>query len=438
METEWYQARACLRHLRKKHPDWTYQQLAQETGYSYNWVRKWCKRLEGVSPDDATCLCSHSRARKTPSPAIAPQVVTAILTIRDDPPEGLHRTPGPVAITYYLHQDEALKATGSHLPTSTSTIWRILDQNDRIQRPQPRIHESLTRAAPMQAWQIDFKDVTTVASEADDKHLHLVETFDVVDSGTSILIDNPARPDFNAETVIESLVPIFQQHGCPHKITFDRDPRFVGSWTAHDFPSPLMRFLLCLGIEPEVCPPQRPDLNAFVERYHRSYEEEAIQVYLPTTLAQVQEMNRDYRYHYNYQRPNQALSCGNQPPHRAFPHLAPLPPLPAIVDPNRWLDYIHGQTFKRRVDAAGTVRLDKHRYYISRDLHGQTVLLQIDAPQRQIQVLVNGEVVKTRPLKDLPQPAMSFADYLTFIRAEAVSQWRHYLQTARRYVRFVD
>jgi hypothetical protein len=36
METEWYQARACLRHLRKKHPEWSYKQLAQETGYSYN------------------------------------------------------------------------------------------------------------------------------------------------------------------------------------------------------------------------------------------------------------------------------------------------------------------------------------------------------------------------------------------------------------------
>jgi hypothetical protein len=39
METEWYQARACLRHLRKKHPAWTLKQLAQEMGYSYNWVR---------------------------------------------------------------------------------------------------------------------------------------------------------------------------------------------------------------------------------------------------------------------------------------------------------------------------------------------------------------------------------------------------------------
>lgn len=124
----------------------------------------------------------------------------------------------------------------------------------------------------------------------------------------------------------------------------------MDSWTAGDFPSPLMRFLLCLGIEPEVCPPRRPDLNAFVERLHKSYEEEAIQVYLPTTLLEVQDMNLDFRRHYNYQRPNQALTCRNQPPRRAFPDLPPLPPLPKMVDPTRWLDHLHGQTFKRRVE----------------------------------------------------------------------------------------
>jgi hypothetical protein len=289
----------------------------------------------------------------------------------------------------------------------------------------------------MQAWQMDFKDVTTVTGEGDDKHLHLVETLDVVDSGTSLLIDNPARPDFNAETALESLVATLRQYGCPQKITFERDPRFGGSWSADDFPSPLMRLLLCLGIEPEVCPPQRPDKNAFAERYHRSYEEEAIQEYLPTTLLEVQDMNRDYRYHYNYQRPNQALSCGNQPPRRAFPDLPPLPPVPDIVDPTRWLDSLHGQTFKRRVDAAGTIRLDKHRYYIGQDRHKQTVLLQMDAPQRQVNVLVEGEVIKTLPLKGLTEQPMSFDQYVSLIQAEAVSQWRHYLQTARRYVRLV-
>ncbi len=232
METEWYQARACLRHLRKKHPDWTINQLAEETGYCPNWVRKWLKRLAVAAPEDATCLCSQSRARHTPPPGIAPEVVTSILAIRDDPPEGLNRTPGPVAIKYYLPRDPALQTRGYHLPSSTSTIWRILDQNGRILRPAASPHQPVSREAPLQAWQMDFKDVTTVKGEQDDKQLHLVETLDIVDSGTSILLDNPARPDFNAETALICWVATLRQYGCPRKITFDRDPRFIGTTTA--------------------------------------------------------------------------------------------------------------------------------------------------------------------------------------------------------------
>jgi hypothetical protein len=439
MEEQWYAARAALRHLHHKHPDWSYKRLSQETGYCYNWVRKWCKRFDEAEPDDPEVLCSQSRARHTPPEGVKPAVVTKILTIRDDPPENLKRVPGPEAIKYYLHRDQELKQQGYYLPTSTSTIWRILSENDRIERPSKRKHEPLTRAAPMENWQIDFKDVTTVPAEPGGKQMHLVETLNVVDCGTSILVDNPARTDYNAETVIESVVQTLRQHGRPQRLTMDRDPRFVGSWSADGFPSPLMRFLLCLDIEVELCPPRRPDKNAFVERYHRSYKQEAIQVYCPTSFEQVLEMNLDYCHHYNYERPNQARSCGNQPPRLAFADLPPLPPLPQIVDPDHWLEAFDGQIFKRRVDANGTVKVGKHRYYIQRGLKKRTILMQIDAANRQFRLsLGKEEPFKTIPIKGLHDGPMPFERYLQLIKAEAVSEWRRYLHRTKRYVRFLD
>jgi len=376
MEEKWYQARACLRHLRQQHPDWGYTRLAEEVGYSYSWVRKWCQRFDEADPNEFDVLHSQSRCRKTLPAGIEPAVMTKILAIRDDPPGNLRRIPGPEAIKYYLHHDQEFKQEGHYLPTSTSTIWKVLDQNGRIERPQKREHEPVSRAAPMEAWQIDFKDATTVAAEPGGKQMHMVETLNVIDTGTSILLDNQARPDFNAETAIESLAQTLQRHGCPAQITFDRDPRFVGSWSAGDFPSPMMRFLLCLGIEVDVCPPKRPDKNAFVERYHLTYDREAIKVFLPGTLEQVVDMNFDFRHHYNFERPNQAITCENQPPRLAFAHLPTLPPLPDTVDPDSWLNSINGKVYKRRVDAAGTVKMDKHRYYIRRNLKGRYVLLQ--------------------------------------------------------------
>ena len=137
---------------------------------------------------------------RSPSRRIRPKAHTG----PDHPPHNLQRTPGPTAIIYYLQIDEELQETGLHLPTSTSTIWRILDQHDRIHRPPPRQHEPLERPEPMTSWALDFKDVSTVPPDPEGKQMHVVEALNVVDEGTSILLDALVRDDFNGETAIES------------------------------------------------------------------------------------------------------------------------------------------------------------------------------------------------------------------------------------------
>jgi len=88
-----------------------------------------------------------------------------------------------------------------------------------------------------------------------------------VDAGTSTALFAQAREDFHEQTAMEAVISFLQTSGRPHRMTFDREPRWVGSVLGRDFPSPLRRLLLCLGITPSVCPPHRPDKNAFVERY---------------------------------------------------------------------------------------------------------------------------------------------------------------------------
>jgi transposase len=83
-----------------------------------------------------------------------------------------------------------------------------------------------------------------------------------VDAGTSIAWFAQAREDFHEQTALEAVISFLQTYGRPHQLTCDRDPRGVGSVSGRDFPSPLRRLLLCLGIEPNICPPQRPDKNA--------------------------------------------------------------------------------------------------------------------------------------------------------------------------------
>jgi len=106
------------------------------------------------------------------------------------------------------------------------------------------------------------------------KKQHVVEIANFVDAGTSIWLHREVGADFDAEALLEVVAQFLRQHGLPHMLTFDNDPRFVGSPSGRDFPSALVRFLLCLGVEPNVIPPRRPDLNPYVERFHRTLSQE--------------------------------------------------------------------------------------------------------------------------------------------------------------------
>ena|SRR5438105_8127500 len=104
MPISYYAARGNLYYLCQQHPDWSHSQLAAAVGSSESWVEKWLKRLrDELAAGEALehVLQGHSRARKTPVPTTHPLVVEQILAIRDQPPEGLRRVPGPEAIHYY-------------------------------------------------------------------------------------------------------------------------------------------------------------------------------------------------------------------------------------------------------------------------------------------------------------------------------------------------
>jgi hypothetical protein len=134
---------------------------------------------------------------------ISEAAIQAVLLIRDNPP--VNRIPGPKTIHYFLHHEPRYRASG-YLPRSTSTIWAILAENQRIDRPAAVNHEPLSLAEPLEKWQMDFKEISGIKDVPGDKQGHQVETLNIIDCGTSILIDSQVRTDYRAETVIDSLV----------------------------------------------------------------------------------------------------------------------------------------------------------------------------------------------------------------------------------------
>jgi hypothetical protein len=111
-----------------------------------------------VPLDDEQVLSGLSRAPHHPPPRLDPEVRDRLLEIRDDPPEGLGRTPGPKTILSYLKREETLKEMKLRLPKSTRTRHRLLRENGRIALRLPKVSDPLERPAPMQQGPLDFKD----------------------------------------------------------------------------------------------------------------------------------------------------------------------------------------------------------------------------------------------------------------------------------------
>ena len=411
MEAQWQADRAMLRTLLRTQPGWTHQDYADAVGRSLGWVKKWRKRLHAAPLDDVAVLHSQSRTRKQLPLKLSQTVIDRLLAIRSAPPAPINRIPGPKTIRYYLEQDPELRAQGLRVPRSTRTIWQILRQYGRIADRQ-RDHQPLPRPAPLVAWQLDFKDVSTVPADPEGKRQHVVEVLDTVDSGTSMLLGAQVRPDFTAETALRAVAELVQQVGLPTAVTIDRDVRFVGAPQQREFPSPFVRFWLCLGVAVTICPPRRPDKNPFVERYHRSFEYECLRIYRPHDLATATAVTAAYQQFYNNERPHQGLSCANLPPRIAYPTLPLLPTVPTLVDADRWLHAYDGHTFVRKVKANGHVLVADAPYYVKTALAKQQVALRVDAEVGQFVVEADGREVQRLAIKGLGVGKLPFATFV--------------------------
>lgn len=426
METEWVLARIQLHRLMQRHPTWSNQRYADELGFSLSWVKKWKRRFREAKERGLAMFLSLSRAPKHHGRKVSERVVEVVLRLRDGLREVYHRRVGPKTILYHLHRDADLKACQEHIPTSTSTIWRILKAGGRIPR-RIRYHEPLVRPAPMVEWEFDFGMTKSLVPGG-------LEFAVAVDRGTSILVDTQVSHGYHAETALLVVARIFLLNGLPQRLRFDRDPRLVGSWRQDGYPSPFVRFLHVLGVEPIICPPRRPQKKPYVERAIRSLKHESLFVHCPPTLPQADVVLADFRAFYNVERPNQALSCGNRPPYEAFPDLPTLPTLPDVVDPDRWIEAYHQRIFRRLVNSGGSVMVDKYRYYIGRAYTGQRVALHLDADQQHFVVQHQGKMIKTLPVKGLVHKRIEFQDYLRGMAEEARSIEQHLRRKQRRRV----
>jgi Integrase core domain len=288
------------------------------------------------------------------------------------------------------------------------------------------------RPAPLTWWQMDLKDSRFVPREPDGKQQHMVEIFDILDVGTDLLLRCQPAADYTAETVFDPILAALEQYGLPDGVTFDNDPRFVGSPSGRDFPSAFVRFWQCLGVVVDISPPYAPQHNGCVERLHGTMERECLLIQRPTTLEATRDVMEDFQHHYNTERPNQSIVCGNRPPAQVYPVLPTRPTIPEVIDPDHWLHQVDGVHYARKVKSNGCAVIDSREYYIGKDLAGQDVTFQVDAATASFLVWHQREVSKRLAIKGLVRHELLWSEYVTMIQDDARSQWREYLRKQRQ------
>jgi len=410
MESEWELDRMRLFQVWREHSDWTLVRLGRELKRSLSWVKKWLKRFQEAGQPTLEMFKSRSRAPLHRPRQIIRAVREAILDLRDQLKEQYGRVIGAKTILYHLNKNAALKTV--YVPRSTRTIWQVLKEGGRIPTHLGE-HHPVERPEPMQHWEMDFGQLSDA-----------FEFLSVVDRGTSILVDTQTQPHYNAETALSAVARLLIKTGLPQKLRFDNDPRFVGNWLADGYPSPLMRFLLCLGVEPDLVEPGKPYYKPFVERSVRTLKHECLWEARPEDWLDAMGILDVYRQFYNQERANQSLACGNRPPYQAFPDLPVLRLIPEKVDPDAWLPYYNHHIFKRHIGQNGTISIGNLAYYVGYVYAGQPVGVFLDAEHHVFNILHKSTVVRQVEIQGLSGRILRFEDYLRQMLAEA-----HTIQT---------
>ena len=153
-------------------------------------------------------------------------------------------------------------------------------------------------------WSIDFMHDTTYDGRT-------FRTLNVIDEGNreGLRIEcGKSIPSARVVRVMEQLVEVY---GRPDAIRLDNGPEF----TAEKF----VEWARTNGVKLLYIEPGKPNQNAFVERFNRSFREEVLDANQFNALADVQAIADDWLADYNDYRPHDSL--GNVPPTQFMPRV---------------------------------------------------------------------------------------------------------------------
>ena len=165
-------------------------------------------------------------------------------------------------------------------------------------RPPQRERQPLTVVPRMNVvWALDFMRDTLYGGK-------VFRTLNVIDEANRGALGIDIAVSIPAVRVITFVTQLLDLHGRPQAIRCDNGPEL----TSEAF----MDWCKSQNIELRFIQPGKPDQNAYIERFNRTYREEVLNAYLFDSLAEVRELTEEWLAQYNEIRPHDAL--GSLPP----------------------------------------------------------------------------------------------------------------------------
>lgn len=131
-------------------------------------------------------------------------------------------------------------------------------------------------------------------------------TLNIIDDGVREVLNIVVDTSIPGGRVVRTLEQLAHWRGVPTALRMDNGPELLSQV--------LVDWCERRGVALRYIQPGKPNQNAFIERFNRTYRTEVLDAYLFTSLAQVRAITDDWIEIYNEQRPHRSL--GRIPPSR--------------------------------------------------------------------------------------------------------------------------
>ena len=194
----------------------------------------------------------------------------------------------------YFYTLRGLKKKWNHKRVYRVYCAMKLNQKRRVKRILPSRPKTPLEvpSMPNHTWSFDFMSDTLYGG-------HRYRILNVIDEGTREALEITIATSISSARLVRVLDNLVAEHGKPRRIRVDNGSEMTSnnfvSWCHEN------------DIEIIYIQPGKPNQNAYIERFNRSFRTEILDAHIFHTLEQVREIAWAWRITYNEERPHQSL-----------------------------------------------------------------------------------------------------------------------------------